>query len=62
MSATALWPEPLQLHAELSLGQLLTRAHEDVHAHGMADCPVCGGTLWTDGVDAHCGDCGSRLN
>jgi len=45
----------------ITLGQLLTRAHEDVHARGTAACPICGGSLQVDGVDARCADCSSRL-
>ena len=60
MSAT-LCEEPVQLRAELSLGELLARAHEDVGAHGVADCPVCGGALTSVGADAQCNACGSRL-
>jgi tRNA(Ile2) C34 agmatinyltransferase TiaS len=59
MSATAVC-EPLTATG-LTLGQLLARAHEDAHAHGKADCPVCGGTLLSNGVDATCTSCGSRL-
>jgi hypothetical protein len=70
MSATAVCEEQLQVRRErrpcggpagITLGQLLTRAHEGVHARGIADCPVCGGTLELRGVDAHCTDCRSRL-
>ena len=60
MSAT-LCEEPLQLRSEVTLGQLLTRAHEDVHTRGAADCPVCGGALRPSAVDAECSICGSRL-
>jgi tRNA(Ile2) C34 agmatinyltransferase TiaS len=59
MSATAIF-EPV-LATGLTLGQLLTRAHEDAQAHGKADCPVCGGTLLSNGRDAECTSCGSRL-
>lgn len=48
-------------HGSVTLGQLLTRAHEAVRTSGTAACPVCGGHLAADGVDARCGDCGSRL-
>jgi hypothetical protein len=61
MSATAICAEPVRLRPDLSLGQLLTRAHEDVHAYGTADCPLCGGALEPHGVDAQCTTCGSRL-
>ena len=60
MSAT-LCEQPVQLRAELSLGELLARAYEDIHAHGVADCPVCGGALTPAGADAQCNACGSRL-
>jgi hypothetical protein len=59
MSATAIFDT--QLASGVTLAQLLTRAHEDVQAHGKADCPVCGGTLLSHGVDAECADCSSRL-
>ena len=59
MSATAICDAPVA--TALTLGQLLTRAHEAAQAHGKADCPVCGGTLLSDGVDAECTSCGSRL-
>jgi tRNA(Ile2) C34 agmatinyltransferase TiaS len=59
MSATAVCEAPLA--TGITLGQLLTRAHEDVHATGKADCPVCGNTLLSNGVDADCTSCGSRL-
>ena len=59
MSATAVYETPVA--TGLTLGQLLARAHEHVQANGKADCPVCGGTLLSDGVDAECTSCGSRL-
>jgi tRNA(Ile2) C34 agmatinyltransferase TiaS len=59
MSATALFEAPVA--TGITLAQLLTRAHEDVHAHGKADCPVCGGTLLSSGIEAACTSCGSRL-
>jgi hypothetical protein len=71
MSATAVCDQQVQIRRErrpcalpggITLGQLLTRAHEDVHARGAADCPVCGGTLAARGVHAHCDDCGSQLS
>ena len=57
MSATAVCEEQVQVRRErrpcgargITLGQLLTRAHEGVHARGTADCPVCGGTLVSHG-------------
>lgn len=47
----------------VTLGQLLTQAHEAVHAHpdAHADCPVCGGVLEPHALEARCGGCGSRL-
>ena len=60
MSATAVC-EPL-FATGVTLGQLLARAHEDVQANGKADCPVCGNTLLSNGVDAECTSCGSRLS
>jgi DnaJ-class molecular chaperone len=59
MSATAVYETPVV--TGVTLGQLLTRAHEDVHANGKADCPVCDGTLLSHGGDAECTSCGSRL-
>ncbi len=59
MSATAVCEQPVA--TSLSLGELLARAHEDVHTRGVADCPVCGGALVQSGVDAECTVCGSRL-
>ena len=70
MSATAVCEEQVQLRRErrpwalpggITLGQLLTRAHEDAHVRGSADCPVCEGVLAARGVDAECTSCGSRL-
>ena len=58
-SATAICE--LRLTTGVSLGQLLARAHEDAQAHGKADCPVCAGTLLSNGADARCTSCGSRL-
>jgi len=60
MSATGICEAPVA--ATHTLGQLLTRAHEAAHARGTADCPVCGGTLAANLVDASCEDCGSRLS
>ena len=59
MAATAVCERPVA--TGLTLGQLLTRAHEDVHADGKADCPVCGGTLLSNSGDAQCTSCGSRI-
>lgn len=59
MAATAVCEAPVA--TGLTLGQLLARAHEDAQATGKADCPVCGGTLLSNGVDAQCTSCGSRL-
>jgi tRNA(Ile2) C34 agmatinyltransferase TiaS len=46
----------------VTLGQLLTRAHEAVLSGVAADCPACGGTLASHGLDGRCEDCGSRLS
>jgi tRNA(Ile2) C34 agmatinyltransferase TiaS len=59
MSATVLLQAPLA--TGVTLAQLLTRAHEAAQAHGKADCPMCGGTLLSNGRDAECTSCGSRL-
>ena len=71
MSATAVFEErvqavsrarlPLARQHRITLGQLLTRAHEGVHAHGTADCPVCGGALRRAGTHSECTGCRSRL-
>ena len=69
-SATAVCEEQVQVRRErrpcggatgITLGQLLTRAHEGVLERGTADCPVCGGLLAPSGVDAECTSCVSRL-
>jgi hypothetical protein len=60
MSATAVCPEPLKLTT--TLGELLTRAHEDVHAYGFAKCPVCDGELMAQRAGAACESCGARLS
>lgn len=71
MIATAVCEEQVPVRRErrpcarpgaVTLGQILTRAHEAVHARGAADCPVCGGTIAATLVDASCEDCGSRLS
>jgi hypothetical protein len=71
MAATAVCDEQIQIRRErrpcalpggVTLGQLLTRAHEGVHARGAAECPVCGGTLAAHELDARCAGCGSRLS
>ena len=59
MSATAVYETPVA--TGITLRQLLTRAHEDVHVNGKADCPMCGGTLLSNGADAECTTCGSQL-
>ena len=65
MSATAICEEQVQVRRDrrpcgrptgITLGQLLTRAHEDVQMRGTADCPVCDGVLERDGVDARCSE------
>ena len=61
MSAT-LFAEPVELRSGVTLEQVLARAQEDVHLHGVAECPVCSGDLMPHDVDAHCDDCGSRLS
>ena len=45
----------------VTLGQLLTRAHEAVGGGVSPACPVCGGRLEPHGLEGRCGDCGSRL-
>ena len=60
MSASAVCERPV-VPTSVTLAELLARAHEDVHEHGAAECPVCGGTLLLHGVDAECTSCRSRL-
>ena len=71
MSATAICEEQVQIRRErrpcvrrgaATLDQLLTRAHEAVQARDTASCPVCGGALAANGVEARCDACGSRLS
>ena len=71
MSATAVFEEQVQVSRErlpwagsrgITLSQLLTRAHESVHAHGIADCPVCNRVMERAGGKAACATCGSRLS
>jgi DNA-directed RNA polymerase subunit RPC12/RpoP len=45
----------------VTIGQLLTRAHEAAQAGTAASCPMCGGAMHAHGRDARCDDCGSRL-
>ena len=46
----------------ITLGQLLARAHEAVASGAThAQCPVCGGRLIAESLEARCDDCGSRL-
>jgi tRNA(Ile2) C34 agmatinyltransferase TiaS len=61
MSATMLCEKPVEIQ-QTRLEQILTRAHEDVHARGAAKCPVCEGRLEPHGTEAACADCGSRLS
>ena len=51
------WARP----AGVTLGQLLARAHEAVHAGASTTCPACGGELAARGLESRCVDCGSRL-
>lgn len=71
MSATAVCEEQVQVRrdrrpclraAGVTLGQWLTRTHDAVLSGVEADCPVCGGTLVAHALEAHCGDCGTRLS
>ena len=47
----------------LTLGQLLDRVWEGLHAGGAAECPVCRGRMTSTGgtAGARCGSCGSEL-
>lgn len=45
----------------VTLGQLLARAHEAVHAGAATGCPMCSGAIEAHGREAHCGSCGTRL-
>jgi hypothetical protein len=46
----------------ITIGRVLTRAHEDAQARGAADCPVCGAVMERAGIQAACANCGSRLS
>lgn len=46
----------------VTIGQLLARAREAVHAGVGASCPMCGGTLEAHGLGGRCNDCGSILS
>jgi hypothetical protein len=70
MSATAVCEEQVEVRRErrpcgrpsgITLGQLLTRAHEGVLARGTAECPVCRGVMEPADAHAACSSCGSRL-
>ena len=69
-TAPALCEEPVVVRRErrpcagpggVTLGQLLARAHEAVHAGASASCPMCGGALEAQGFSSRCNDCGSQL-
>ena len=71
MSATALCEEHVEVRRErrscagprgITIGRLLARAYEDAQAHGIADCPVCGGSMECGDHAAVCVSCGSRLS
>ena len=72
MSATATAPQlPLRRERRpclrpggVTIGQLLTRAHETAQAGSSASCPMCGGAMSGEpgGREALCGDCGTRLS
>ena len=73
MGATATAPaceEQVQVRRErrpcarlrgVTVGQLLTRAHESVAAGSAASCPMCGAAMKARAKEAHCRDCGTRL-
>jgi hypothetical protein len=47
----------------LTLEQRLDSVWEGLHAAGVADCPVCGSRMSSDGDgSARCGGCGSSLS
>jgi hypothetical protein len=71
MSATAVCEEQVEIRRErrpcgapagITLGQLLTRAHEAALANRVAECPVCRGAMELAGVHATCSSCDSRLS
>ena len=45
----------------VTLGQLLTRAHEAVQAGASPSCPMCDGRVEPHGLEGRCGSCGTRL-
>jgi hypothetical protein len=45
-----------------TLEEHLAGAWRAVHAHGVAECPVCRGRLTLAGGSASCDGCGSRLS
>ena len=53
---------PCARPAGLTIGQLLTRAHDTVQSSGTADCPMCGGAMDARGLGARCVDCATRLS
>jgi hypothetical protein len=70
MSATAVCDEKVQVRRErrpcgqprgVTLGPLLTRAHEARQAGSTTSCPVCGGAMRAHGAEGRCDDCGARL-
>jgi tRNA(Ile2) C34 agmatinyltransferase TiaS len=70
MSAAAVCEEKVEVRRErrpcdqphgVTLAQLLTRAHEAVHAGSATSCPVCGGPMRAAGAESRCSDCGARL-
>jgi hypothetical protein len=46
---------------ELTLGQRLAGAWQELHAHGAAACPVCGDRVTPAGDAGRCDRCGSEL-
>ena len=46
---------------ELTLGERLTDVWEELHDHGGAACPVCGGRVGLAGDAGRCCGCGSTL-
>jgi hypothetical protein len=48
----------------VTIGQLLTRAHETAQVGSATACPMCGGEMAAaaGAREARCGDCGTRLS
>jgi hypothetical protein len=45
----------------VTIGQLLTRAHEAIQVGAGVSCPVCDGRVEPQSGEGRCGSCGTRL-